>query len=58
MLCPSGEVHFFARIIFMSSRALTIHFDFYGGVLGRSSSYPTSRRSNYLFENWQNLFSC
>ena len=51
-----GGSEFFAKDQFYVFRSVGTTFDFYGGILGHTSSYPASRASNYLFENGQTYF--
>ena len=51
-----GGTSFFAKEHYYVFRSVGTTFDFYGGILGHTSSYPNSRRSNYLFENRRTFF--
>jgi hypothetical protein len=51
-----GGAPFFAKEHFYVFRSVGSSFDFYGGVLGHTSTYPSSRQSNYLFENGRTYF--
>ena len=51
-----GGSEFFAKDQFYVFRSVGATFDFYGGILGHTASYPASRASNYLFENGQTYF--
>ena len=51
-----GGSAFFAKDQFYVFRSLGVTFDFFGGILGHTSTYPNSRRSNYLFQNRRTYF--
>ena len=51
-----GGSAFFAKDQYYVFRSLGVTFDFFGGILGHTSSYPNSRRSNYLFQNRRTFF--
>ena len=51
-----GGSAFFAKDQFYVFRSLGATFDFFGGILGHTSTYPNSRRSNYLFQNRRTYF--
>ena len=45
-----GGSSFFAKEHYYVFRSVGTTFDFFGGILGHKSSFPNSRRSNYLFQ--------
>jgi hypothetical protein len=47
---------FFAKDHFYVFRSMGANFDYYGGILGHTATYPNSRSSNYLFENQRTYF--
>ena len=51
-----GGSAFFAKDQYYVFKSAGPLFDFYGGILGHTNSYPASRASNYLFENGQTYF--
>ena len=51
-----GGTAFFAKDQFYVFRSISSTFDYFGGILGHTSTYPNSRRSNYLFQNRRTYF--
>ena len=50
-----GGTAFFAKDQFYVFESLGT-FDYFGGILGHTSTYPNSRASNYLFQNRRTYF--
>ena len=51
-----SEAQRFLQRINLCLQKSGVTFDFFGGILGHTSTYPNSRRSNYLFQNRRTYF--